>query len=147
MEDRFRYRVFDNDDKKMHDVIFLNYENNSVEWYNDNNKKRAAFIEEVPTLQCTGLKDHNNNLIYEGDIISVKIQTQDAFNVEEYYSENYKGEIIFKEGEFAIRVIDTKKQPISLYYYANGCEIIGNIYENPELLEVTNKIKENKEWK
>lgn len=147
MEDRFRYRVFDNDDKKMHDVIFLNYENNSVEWYNGNNKKRAAFIEEVPTLQCTGLKDHNNNLIYEGDIISVKIKTQDAFNVEEYYSENYKGEIIFKEGEFAIRVIDTKKQPISLYYYANGCEIIGNIYENPELLEVTNKIKENKEWK
>lgn len=38
MQDRFRYRVFDNDDKKMHDVIFLNYENNSVEWYNDNNK-------------------------------------------------------------------------------------------------------------
>lgn len=88
--------------------------------------------------QSTGLKDKNGRLIYEGDIISVKIRTQDVFNVEEYYSENYKGEIIFKEGEIAIRVIDTKKQPISLYYYANGCEVIGNIYENPELLEVEN---------
>lgn len=43
MQDRFRYRVFDNDDRKMHDVIFLNYENNSVEWYNDNNKKTCSF--------------------------------------------------------------------------------------------------------
>lgn len=84
---------------------------------------------------CTGLKDKNGKLIYEGDIISVKIKTQDFYNVEEYYSENYKGEIIFKEGRIAIRVINTKKQPISLYYYAKGCEVIGNIYENPELLE------------
>lgn len=43
MQDRFKYRVFDNDDKRMHDVIFLNYKNNSVEWYNDNNSKREAF--------------------------------------------------------------------------------------------------------
>lgn len=139
MQDRFRYRVFDNDDRKMHDVIFLNYENNSVEWYNDNNKKRAAFIEEVPTLQCTGLKDKNGKLIYEGDIVSVKVKIQDVFNVEEYYSENYKGEIIFKEGEFAIRVIDTKKQPISLYYYAKDCEVIGNIYETLNYWRTTNE--------
>lgn len=134
MQDKFRYRVFDNDDKKMHDVIFLNYENNSVEWYNDKNKKRAAFIEEVPTVQCTGLKDKNGKLIYEGDIVSVKVETQDFFGEDEYYSENYKGEIIFEKGEIAIDVIDTTKHPISLYYHAKDCEIIGNIYENSELI-------------
>lgn len=110
--------------------IMQHFEDNS-------NSPECDFVTIKPDkiLQCTGLKDKNGKLIYEGDIVSVKVQTQDFFNVEEYYSENYKGEIIFKEGEFAIRVIDTKKQPIALYYYANGCEVIGNIYENPELLE------------
>lgn len=135
MQDRFRYRVFDNDDKKMHDVIFLNYENNSVEWYNDNNKKRAAFIGEVPILENTALKDKNNKLIYEGDVVLVKIKIQDRF-YNEFYSVTYKGKIIFEKCEFVIDVVDTTKHPISLYYNAKNCKIIGNIYENPELLEV-----------
>ena len=177
MQDRFRYRVFDNDDRKMHDVIFLNYENNSVEWYNDNNKKRAAFIEEVPTLQCTGLKDHNNNLIYEGDIIVIPNQypfydyknkedmKQDLNSTEgEIKGEsilNYIGivEWIYSQWQYVYHCVNPKKRGISegvnqglndfgFEETRNTCyEVIGNIYENPELLEVTNKIKENKEWK
>lgn len=171
---RFRYRVFDNDDRKMHDVIFLNYENNSVEWYNDNNKKRAAFIEEVPTLQCTGLKDHNNNLIYEGDIIVIPNQypfydyknkedmKQDLNSTEgEIKGEsilNYIGivEWIYSQWQYVYHCVNPKKLGISeginqglndfgFDETENTCyEVIGNIYENPELLEVTNKIKENK---
>lgn len=174
MQDRFRYRVFDNDDRKMHDVIFLNYENNSVEWYNDNNKKRAAFIEEVPTLQCTGLKDHNNNLIYEGDIIVIPNQypfydyknkedmKQDLNSTEgEIKGEsilNYIGivEWIYSQWQYVYHCVNPKKLGISeginqglndfgFDETENTCyEVIGNIYENPELLEITNKIKENK---
>ena len=135
MQDRFKFRCWHEPTETMYEVFDFN-----------ENFIRATPDLVVPSIrtlnamncvlmQCTGLKDKNGKLIYEGDIVSVKVQTQDFFNVEEYYSENYKGEIIFKEGEFAIRVIDTKKQPIALYYYANGCEVIGNIYENPELLE------------
>lgn len=141
MQDRFRYRVFDNDDEKMHDVIFLNYENNSVEWDNDNNKKRAAFIGEVPIVQCTGLKDKNGKLIYEGDIVSVKVKIQDSLYEDEYYFQNYKGGIIFEKGIIAIDVIDTTKHPISLYYHAKDCEVIGNIYENTELLREGNNAR------
>lgn len=177
MEDRFRYRVFDNDDRKMHDVIFLNYENNSVEWYNDNNKKRAAFIEEVPTLQCSGLKDKNGKLIYEGDIIVIPKQypfydyknkedmKQDLNSTEgEIKGEsilNYIGivEWIYSQWQYVYHCVNPEKRGISegvnrglndfgFDETRNTCyEIIGNIYENPELLEVTNKIKENKEWK
>ena len=171
MQDRFRYRVFDNDDRKMHDVIFLNYENNSVEWYNDNNKKRAAFIEEVPTLQCTGLKDHNNNLIYEGDIIVIPNQypfydyknkedmKQDLNSTEgEIKGEsilNYIGivEWIYSQWQYVYHCVNPKKRGISegvnqglndfgFDETENTCyEVIGNIYENPELLREGNNAR------
>lgn len=165
MQDRFRYRVFDNDDKKMHDVIFLNYENNSVEWDNDNNKKRAAFIGEVPIVQCTGLKDINGTLIYEGDIIVISNQypfydyknkedmKQDLNSTEgEIKGEsilNYIGivEWIYSQWQYVYHCVNPKKQGISegvnqglndsgFDETRNTCyEVVGNIYENPELLK------------
>lgn len=171
MQDRFRYRVFDNDDRKMHNVIFLNYENNSVEWYNDNNKKRAAFIGEVPIVQCTGLKNHNNNLIYEGDIIVIPNQypfydyknkedmKQDLNSTEgEIKGEsilNYIGivEWIYSQWQYVYHCVNPKKRGISegvnkglndfgFDETRNTCyEVIGNIYENTELLREGNNAR------
>lgn len=144
MQDRFRYRVFDNDDRKMHDVIFLNYENNSVEWYNDNNKKRAAFIGEVPTLQCTGLMDKNGREIYDGDILNLYVSSKKL----------YRYQVKYEIGSFMLvsqdeifdfpNVWNSNVYPLSQLYfeyqneenYIEQCEVVGNIYENPELLEV-----------
>lgn len=133
MQDRFRYRVFDNDDKKMHDVIFLNYENNSVEWYNDNNKKRAAFIDEVPIVQCTGLKDKYGEEIYDGDILKFKLlEDFAAFGTNEKYVEII-APVIYEYGGFFIEQSENSiflgQLPMS------EIEVVGNIYENPELLE------------
>lgn len=125
MQDRFRYRVFDNDDKKMHDVIFLNYENNSVEWDNDNNKKRAAFIGEVPIVQCTGLIDINGKLIYEKDIIKCSYGSEFAIGVIEWDSEELQFALKIEDAFYSIR----QKTKFDII------EILGNIYENPKLLE------------
>ena len=124
MQDRLKFRVFDNDDKKMHDVIFLNYENNSVEWYNDNNKKRAAFIGEVPIVQCTGLIDINGKLIYEKDIIKCSYCSEFAIGVIEWVSEELQFALKIEDAFYSIRQ-KTKFDKI---------EILGNIYENPFLL-------------
>lgn len=171
MQDRFRYRVFDNDDRKMHDVIFLNYENNSVEWYNDNNKKRAAFIEEVPIVQCTGLKDKNGKLIYEGDIIVIPNQYPfyDYKNKEDMKQDlnSTKGEIkgesilnyigivewIYSQWQYVYHCVNPEKRGISegvnhglndfgFDETRNTCyEVIGNIYENTELLREGNNAR------
>lgn len=70
-------------------------------------------------MQYTGLKDKNGKLIYEGDIIS---RGEDR-GVIKYDDETASYYIRWKESETFIE----------------DCEVIGNIYENPELLEVNNE--------
>lgn len=132
MQDRLKYKVFDKDDKKLHNVIFVNHENNSVEWYNEYDKKRAEFIYEIPIVECTGLKDKNGKLIYEGDIIKI-----------EYFDDGIKyriGVVEWEDDGYCVTYYnakDTKVSGCSLVDVANGYneqKVIGNIYENPELI-------------
>ena len=77
-------------------------------------------------MQSTGLKDISGTVIYEGDIVHV----------------NYKLSIVkYAKGSFYIEFIDFPKIiMLSDFYfksYTNDLilKVLGNIYENPELLE------------
>lgn len=141
MQDRFKFRYFNKLSNKI--VEPKNWQN--IDSIFECLKQQVCYDNDISFLpynhignglvfmQCTGLKDKHGKLIYEGDIVSVKVETQDFFGEDEYYSENYKGEIIFKKGEIVIDVIDITKHPISLYYHAKDCEIVGNIYDNSRL--------------
>lgn len=80
--------------------------------------------------QCTGLKDKSGRLIYEGDIISV-------FDIA-------RGVIDWDKSQYQI-IRCQSKLPKRLKYMSirnleteRFVEIIGNIHENPELMEVEN---------
>ena len=116
-------------------------------------------------IQCTGLKDKNGKLIYESDIIVIPNQypfydyknkedmKQDLNSTEgEIKGEsilNYIGfvEWIYSQWQYVYHCVNPKKRGISegvnqglndfgFDETKNTCyEVIGNIYENPELLK------------
>ena len=74
-----------------------------------------------PIMQFTGLKDKNGKEIYEGDIVSHSLDNSTIpLSVVSFED----GMFVFSDKEYTTELIE------SLDY----CEVIGNIYENPELL-------------
>lgn len=79
----------------------------------------------------TGLTDINGAEIFEGDIIFQKPLSKNSVG--------WTGKVIFKEGAFMAEVYERGK--IVMYLFLSEfnaektSEVIGNIHENPELLE------------
>lgn len=95
--------------------------------------------------QFTGLTDKNGKKIFEGDICKVTyLDRRCNSNGKHYLAENEMIEkVVFKNGAFCFKVIIediAMYRPIGFDIYEKQkikyVEVIGNIYDNPELLEV-----------
>lgn len=82
--------------------------------------------EDATIMQSTGLYDKNGKEIFEGDIVKM---AKDVYSDPTYY------EVIRHRGG-AYR-LESNQHGCELWLRHTNCEVIGNVYENPELLEVT----------
>ena len=130
-----RFRAWHKINKTMGDVASL-----TREWqteytlikYEGKDLVTAYKTNELEIIQYTGLKDKNGKKIYEGDILEI-----DGGG-----SETSKGEVSFKDGCFIfkadwINVYKGNYPELKAYTDKSFCEveIIGNIYQNPDLLK------------
>lgn len=122
-----KFRAWDKVFKEMVQVNALVLDEQVVKVTYKNGNVAKEDMKEYELMQSTGLKDKNGKEIFEGDIV------------------DYKGrEAVVKwhgsYASFIYRFVDGLKERVSewdpLFLACYHFEVIGNIYENPEFLEV-----------
>lgn len=122
---KIKFRVWDKGSKHMHicgedihDEIYFTDDDNKAYYYNLQNGEGSLTEDSTYALmQYTGLKDKNGKEIYEGDIVQ-------QFDIKE------NGIIEYKYGQFGIKCLE-----MFWNIHPTKIEVIGNIYENKNLLE------------
>lgn len=99
------------DEKGDKHEILLGYTNYRIAW------------EVIPETvgQYTGLTDKNGTKIFKGDIVRKVVNGEVLIGVVEY-----------SDAAFGVRFADRSGQ--FLCFFVDGCEVIGNICDNPELI-------------
>ena len=121
---KIKFKAWHKEKKIMGEVLGIDilhkemfFSNEDVDCYEHTDFK------DIELMQYTGLKDKNNKEIYEGDILS------DGNNEKPY-------KVIFENGSFRAEFEgDFEEHSFDLIdVVTQGCEVVGNIYKNPELL-------------
>ena len=133
--DLLRFRVWVKIGKRMvfsEDILDIDYENKEIvtqQVYFENGLPDDRDIycydfDEIELMQSTDMVDRDGKEIFEGDIVKM---AKDVYSEPTYY------EVVRHYGG-AYR-LESKQHGCELWLRHTDCEVVGNIYENPELLE------------
>ena len=125
-----KFRAWLKEDKKMENVKTMDFTDKTIrclkknEFINAYLLRRVSF-DDVELMQYTGLNDKNGKEIYEGDILFFR-------------DENTKYVVVWQDAAFIIKSIEIRKYSEEMCWLDDTeicCQIVGNIYENKNLLE------------
>ena len=138
MEDRYLFKAkFDDSDRwvkgqlvEVNDtyLIIPNHESKILAgWFSTSN---VVEVKKDTICQCTGLKDKNGKLIWENDVVAY----WDAYSTESGYAEaDCIGKVVWDDETISFQV--TNRLSAESYEVLDECSVIGNKFDNPELLE------------
>lgn len=131
MEDRYLFKAKRLDNGEwVQGYLYGILEKKYILWGMTNDIPNMIEVDSTTICQCTGLKDKNGKLIWENDIAS--------------YSDLITGDkkiICIEWNKMQASFVRKYRSPMGLQYIyideyiASRMEIIGNIFDNPELLE------------
>lgn len=129
MKREIKFRAWDDLHNKMYPVSHIEWDADGRMWVTaDDGKNGIELIDdEAHLMQYTGLKDKNGRKIYEGDIVHAYDQEPDR-DEPDYRGSEATGIVDFHGSMFMLDddiVLD----------YPPILEVIGNIFENTEMLE------------
>ncbi len=130
-----KFRVCVKIEKRMvfsDDILTIDYENKEIvtqQVYFENGLPDDRDIycydfDEIELMQSTDMVDRDGKIIFEGDIVKM---SKDVYSEPTYY------EVVRHRGG-AYR-LDSKQHGCELWLRHADCEVVGNVYEDPELLE------------
>ncbi len=131
MENRYLFRGKRKDTGEwIQGYLYGIWERRYILWGMTNDIPNMVEVDTETVCQCTGLNDKNGNLIWENDICDRK--------------EQYPEIVKYFNGDWTLDYSYTShKESVGCYcnlgFYAEErkcVEVIGNIFDNPELLEV-----------
>ena len=124
-----RYRAWIKSLKWMCDVTNISFDSKFVDICQQGDTERCTEMsvefDEIKLMQSTGLRDKNGKEVFVGDIIKCTRGCLHEVYIEKEYGGTYFG------GMPAVYLKDLREG----YAWTEHEEIIGNIYENRELLE------------
>lgn len=128
-----KFRAWDKKKKVMREVAVLHFnrltkEISGVEYWTEDLYLKSLHINYINVNQYTGLKDKKGVEIYDGDCFRGKSGVKIV---------KYKEGAFVTEYKFNIRGYE-EVSILPLMVTSSESVVIGNIYENPELLEVRN---------
>ena len=139
MKREIKFRAWHKGQKEMFTALYLTFSGRIGIWNNE--ETEIDFTSEYPYLelmQYTGLKDKNGKEIYEGDILNTKTTFENNMSDRRFQPDTERL-VSFENGGFIDKYTGRElwDKIRNLTYTPSrwtDYEIIGNIYENPELI-------------
>lgn len=131
MEDRYLFKAKRIDNGEwVKGYLYGILEKRYILWGMTNDIPDMIEVEPSTICQCTGLRDRNGQKIWENDVVGF----WDTYSTENGQAESYCiGKVVWDDETISFQV--TNRLSAESYEVLDECGVIGNIFDNPELLE------------
>ena len=130
-----KFRAWDKKLKLLGNVSYIDFDSKNLMYFFDKDTELYANFEDVEIMQSTGFKDKNGVEIFIGDIVNCGyLFTGSPFEEEDDYTEDI-GVIKIVNCGAVVKINGDFECLVDVLNNCEDFEIIGNIYENKELLK------------